>query len=57
MHPFFADVFYVLASLGRTNPALLMGLSLITPAVATFTVVVGFKKMTAACWRGYWDVV
>jgi hypothetical protein len=57
MHPFFADVSNLLTSMGRTNPALLLLVSVMTPAAATFTLVMTFKKLTAACWRGYWDVV
>ena len=57
MHPFLADVSNLLTSMGRTNPALLLILSLFTPAAATFAFVLAFKKLTAACWRGYWDVV
>lgn len=57
MHPFLADVSNYLSTLGRTNPAVVLALSLTLPAAATFAVVVTFKKLTAACWRGYWDVV
>jgi len=57
MHPLFADVSNLLESMGRTNPALLLVISITMPAAATFAFVMGFKKLTAACWRGYWDVV
>jgi hypothetical protein len=46
-----------LSTLGQTNPTLLLGCSLVAPAAATFAVIFVARKLMAACWRGYWDVV
>jgi hypothetical protein len=46
-----------LSTLGHSNPALLLGCSLIAPAALTFGVVYVVRKSMAVCWRGYWDVV
>jgi hypothetical protein len=47
----------ILASLGETNPALLLTLSLVTPSVILFTIVFIVHKLSKASWRGHWDAV
>ena len=53
MQPILAEI----STFGSLNPALVMAISLIVPAVATLVAVLVFRKVTRASWRGYWDVV
>jgi hypothetical protein len=47
----------ILASLGESNPALLLTASLIAPSVILFSIIFVAHKLTRAKWGGHWDVV
>jgi len=47
----------LLASLGESNPMLLLMVSLVAPSVAMFTIIFITRKLTKASWRGHWDAV
>ncbi len=47
----------ILASLGESNPALLLTASLIAPSVILFSIIFVVHKLTRAKWGGHWDVV
>jgi hypothetical protein len=47
----------LLASLGESNPTLLLTVSLVAPSVVMFTLVFITRKLTKASWRGHWDAL